>query len=79
MRDFVLSDEVMARKKLSTKNATASKRISILIKNIETGKSKEYKSLTDAANDIKVSKVAVSQALKDNRILKKVYQIIKTK
>jgi hypothetical protein len=77
MRDFILSDEVLARKRLATKNATSSKRISILVKNIKIGKLREYKSLTDAAHALKVSKAAVSQALLKKRILKKVYQIIK--
>ena len=79
MRDFILSDEVLARKKLATENATFSRRISIIIKNIKTGESSEYKSLTEASHVLKVSKAAVSQALISNRILKKVYQIIRKK
>jgi O6-methylguanine-DNA--protein-cysteine methyltransferase len=77
MRDFILSDEVLARKKLATENATFSRRISIIIKNIKTGESSEYKSLTEASHVLKVSKAAVSHALISNRILKKVYQIIR--
>ena len=79
MKDFILSEEVMARKRLATKNATSSKKISIIIKNIKTRESNEYNSLTDAANALKVSKAAISQALLNNRTLKKTYQIIRTK
>jgi len=36
MRDFILSDEVRDRKALFTENATAARRISILVENINT-------------------------------------------
>lgn len=36
MRDFVLSDEVRNRKALSTVNATAKRRIPIIVENLET-------------------------------------------
>jgi len=77
MRDFILSDEVMAKKRLATKNATSSRRISIIIKNIKTEELREYKSITCASRALKVSKAAVSQALLNNRLLKKVYKIIR--
>ena len=77
MRDFILSDEVKAKKRLATKNATSSRRISILIKNIKTGELCEYKSITCASHALKVSKAAVSQALLNNRLLKKKYKIIR--
>lgn len=78
MRDFVLSEEVLAKKRLATKNATFSRRIPVLVENIETKEKFEFKSLTDAANFLGVSKVAVSQAHISNRILKKFY-IVKRK
>lgn len=77
MRDFILSDEVMAKKRLATKNATSSRSISIIIKNINTEELCEYKSITCASHALKVSKAAVSQALLNNRLLKKVYKIIR--
>lgn len=73
MRDFVLSDEVLAKKKLSTKNATAAKSIPILVKNIKTNEISEYISLSAASNAIGVTKSAVSQALLNNTIIKKTY------
>ena len=78
MRDFVLSDEVLARKKLATANATASRRISILVENIKTGEIFEYISLAEAGKAIGVSRAAVSQSLLKNKILKKTYSL-KTK
>jgi group I intron endonuclease len=36
IRDFIISDLAMAKKKLYTKNATASRRLAIWVKNIET-------------------------------------------
>jgi NUMOD1 domain len=75
MRDFILSDEVMARKKLATKNATAVKMIPILVNKTKTGDTQEYKSLSAASNALGVSKSAVSQALINNKILKKTYII----
>ncbi len=77
MRDFILSDEVMAKKKLSTKNATLARSISILVKNIKTEEKLEYKSLTEAANALGVTKGAVSQALLYKKLLKKTYFITK--
>jgi acetoacetate decarboxylase len=73
MRDFVLSDEVLAKKKLATKNATIARSIPILVKNIKTNKTFEYVSLSAASNSIGVTKSAISQALLNNRIIKKTY------
>jgi hypothetical protein len=78
MRDFILSDEVMARKKLATKNASAATMIPILVNNIKTEDTQEYKSISEASNALGVSKSAVSQALLKNKLLKKTY-IIKRK
>jgi len=36
MRDFILSDKVLAKNKLATKNATTARSIPILVKNIKT-------------------------------------------
>lgn len=71
MKDFILSDMVMAKKKLATKNAISSIRIAIYVKNIKTGEIIYYKSLVEAAKDIGVPRDAVSQALLSNRMLKK--------
>jgi GIY-YIG catalytic domain len=78
MKDFILSDLVMAKKKLATENATSSIRIPIFVKNIKTGEIIHYKSLVEAAKAIGVTRGAVSQALLSNRILKKKYYIEKT-
>lgn len=55
MRNFVLSAEVLAKKKLATANATASTRISIIVEDIETKKKSEYISLTEAGKALGVS------------------------
>jgi len=68
MRDFVLSDEVRNRKALSTVNATAARKISIIVENIKTNDKSEYASLTDAGKALGVSKASVSQALLNNRL-----------
>lgn len=78
MRDFILSDEVRAIKALSTKNATAARSISILVENIITKVKHEYSSLTEAASALGVSKSSVSQALINDRLIKKTYRISKT-
>jgi len=75
MRDFVVTDEVKIKKALATKNATDSRRVSIIVENVETKKKLEYISLTEAANALGVTKGAVSQALLSNRIINKFYSI----
>ena len=77
MRDFILSDLVLAKKRLATVNATFSRRIAISVKNIQSGEIVHYKSLTEAAKSIGLTRGAVSQALKYNRLLKKKYYIKK--
>lgn len=78
MRNFVLSEEVLAKKRLSTANATASRRISIVVEDTETNEKTEYVSLTKAGEALGVSRAAASQALLNNRLVKKRY-IIKRK
>lgn len=73
MRDYNLSDEVLAKKKLATKNAIAVRSIPILVKNIKTNETSEYVSLSAASNAIGVTKGAISQALLNNTIIKKRY------
>ena len=75
MRDFILSDEMLVKKRLSTKNATAARKISILVKNIKTQEISVYKSMTETANAIGVTKGAISQALKGNNIVNKLYYV----
>ena len=77
MRNFIYSDEILAKKKLSTKNAIplAARSIPILVKNINTKEINEYKSITETAKVIGVTKSAVSQAVKRNKIVKKLYYI----
>ena len=52
MRNFVLSDEVRERKMLATANATASRRIPIIVENIKTNEKLEYVSLVEAGKAI---------------------------
>jgi len=75
MRNFVLSDEVRNRKALSTVNATAKRRIPIIVENLETKTEQKYVSLTEAAVALGVSKTTISQALTNNKVIKKVYRI----
>ena len=75
MRNFVLSDEVRERKAKSTANATASRRISIIVENIETNETSEYISLTEASKALGVTKGALSQALINSSLIKKIYSI----
>jgi hypothetical protein len=77
MRDFVLSIEVRDRKALSTANATAARRIPILIENMETKVQQEYSSLIEAGSALGVSKALISQGLINNRLIKKIYRITK--
>lgn len=77
MRDFVLSNEVRDRKALSTANATAARRIPILVENMETKVKQEYSSLTEAGFALGVSKALISQGLINNRLIKKIYRITK--
>lgn len=75
MRNFILSAEILAKKKLSTINATEARKTPIIINNIETNETQEYKSITDAGKALGISKSAVSQALVNNRLIKKIYEI----
>lgn len=77
MRDFVLSAEVRDRKALSTTNATGARRISIVVENTETKVKQEYTSLTEAGYALGVSKASVSQALINDRLIKKTYRVSK--
>ena len=77
MRDFVLSDEVRDRKAISTVDATAARSISIAVENIKTKVKQEYVSLTEAGYALGVSKASISQALLNNRLIKKTYRITK--
>jgi hypothetical protein len=75
MRDFVLSEETRKIKALSTLNATNARKTSILVKNINTNDESQYSSLTEAGKALDVSKASVSQALLNNRLIKKTYSI----
>ena len=78
MRRFILSDEVRIRKQMSTLNASESNKKSIVVYNTTRKETQNFTSITEAARIIGFSKSAVSQALLENRLLKKIY-IIKTK
>lgn len=77
MRDFVLSGEVRDRKALSTVNATVARTITILVENMETKVKQQYTSLTEVGYALGVSKASVSQALINDRLIKKTYRITK--
>ena len=51
--------------------------MSVLVKNMNTQEENEYKSLTEAAEIIGVSKTAVAKALSSGKILKKLYIVTK--
>lgn len=77
MRNFVLSDEVKKRKASATANASAANRIAIIVENIKTNEVKEYISMTEASKVLGVHRNAVSQAVLNNRLIKKTYRITK--
>lgn len=51
--------------------------MSVLVKNINTQEETEYKTLTEAAEAIGVSRTAVSKALSSGNTLKKLYIVTK--
>jgi hypothetical protein len=63
MRNFIFSDEVLAKNKLATKNAITARSIPIIVKNIKTNKISEYVSLSAASNIIGVTKVQLVKHL----------------
>lgn len=75
MRSFVLSEEVKKRKALSTVNATAIRKIAVIVENVKTGEKSEFSSLTDVGKALNVSKSAVSQAALYKRLINKTYII----
>lgn len=75
MRDFVLSDEVRNRKILSTVNATAARKIAVVVENINTSEKTKYVSLTEAGKALGVTRAYLSQSLLKNSIIKKTYVI----
>lgn len=77
MRAIVLSEEVKARKALSTGAATAANKMPILVTNTLTNEKMVFNSLTEASLALAVSKMAISLALREERLLKKVYLISK--
>jgi len=77
MRGFVLSDKVRDKKALSTVNATAARRIPIIVEKRETKVKQEYYSLTEARYALGVSRASISQALINDRLIKKTYRVSK--
>lgn len=75
MKAFVLTDEVRERKALSTLNASIANRHPVTVTNIKTNEITEYESLTEVGKALGVSRSAVSQAVLNNRLLKKIYAI----
>lgn len=71
MRNFILSDEVINKKAISTANATAKRKIPVVVGNIKTKVKQGYISLTEAGYALGVSKASLSQALNNNRLIKK--------
>lgn len=77
MRNFILSDEIKIKKALSTKNASEARRISVIVENIDTKEILEYTSMTEAGKSLGVHRNAISQAILNNRLVKKKYKITK--
>jgi NUMOD1 domain len=75
MINFILSAEVRERKALSTLNATAARKIAVTVTKTETNKVSEYTSLTEAGKALGVSRAAASQAVLNNRAIKKIFTI----
>ena len=49
--------------------------MAVNVKNVVTGESVDYVSLTEAANALNVSRAAVSQAASKNTLIQKTYRI----
>ncbi|RDI76676.1 hypothetical protein Vi05172_g13343 [Venturia inaequalis] len=84
MSSFVLSTEASNRKALTTVNATAAKRISITVEDINTNSKSEYASsffffTTEAGKALNISKPAISKALLGNKVIKKRYIVYKNR
>lgn len=75
MKNFVLTDQMRAKKVISAINASTFNRLAVNVKNIVTGESVDYVSLTEAANVLNVSRAAVSQAASKNTLIQKTYRI----
>lgn len=78
MRSFVLSDEVRERKVIFTLNASLANRHSVTVTNIKTYETTNYDSLTEAGKALDVSRAAISQAVLNNRLVKKTYAITRS-
>ena len=76
MRSFILTGEAKERKALSTYNASVANRHAVTVTNIKTNEQTNYVSLTEAGKALGVSRAAISQAVLNNRLLKKTYSII---
>lgn len=79
LRNIVLSDEVRERKIISTLNASIANRLPICVKNIITKDVTSYASMPEAGKALGVTRATVSQALLQNRLIKKTYSICKIK
>lgn len=79
MRSFILSEEVLNKKRMSTVNATNSRKVIIMVENIVNNDKNIYNSMTDAGKVLGVSKTAVSQSLKNNTLIKKKYRVTNIK
>ena len=75
MKNFVLTDKMRAKKVISAINASTFNRLAVNVKNVVTGESVDYVSLTEAANALNVSRAAVSQAASKNTLIQKTYRI----
>jgi group I intron endonuclease len=69
-----LSEETKAKLSAVTTSLIG---VSVLVKNINTQEENEYKSLTEAAEIIGVSRTAVAKALSSGKSLKKLYIVTK--
>lgn len=77
MKNFVLTDEMRAKKVISAINASTFNRYAVNVKNIVTGENVYYVSMTEAAKALNVSRAAVSQAVSKNTLVKKIYSVSK--
>lgn len=71
-RGIVLSDETRAKISAAT---AAIHGVAIVVKNVQTGESKEYSTITEAAKAFSVSRTAIKKVLQSGRIFRESYMI----
>lgn len=71
-RGTVLSNETRAKISAAT---TANHGVAVVVKNVQTGESKEYLTITEAAKALNVSRPSIKKVLQSGRIFRESYII----